>query len=155
MSRATSRRLLGAAAGLVADRCWGEPPASVHPVAAFGRIMSGVEDAVYADDRAAGVLYVALGLAAALGAGASAGSTTLAVALSASGRTLRATARQIAAALAAGDLRLARAQLPALVGRDPEALDGSGIAAAAVESLAENTVDAVVAPAVFLSLIHI
>jgi adenosylcobinamide-phosphate synthase len=149
VSRATSRRLLGAAAGLVADRCWGEPPASVHPVAAFGRIMSGVEDAVYADDRAAGVLYVALGLAAALGAGASAGSTTLAVALSASGRTLRATARQIAAALAAGDLRLARAQLPALVGRDPEALDGSGIAAAAVESLAENTVDAVVAPAVF------
>ena len=149
MSGGPSRRLLAAAAGLVADRCWGEPPASLHPVVAFGRLMAGVEDAVYADDRAAGAAYVALGVAVALGAGISTGSTTLAVALSASGRTLRATARQIAAALAAGDLRLARAQLPALVGRDPEALDGSGIAAAAVESLAENTVDAVVAPAVF------
>jgi adenosylcobinamide-phosphate synthase len=149
VSGGASRRLLGAAAGLVADRCWGEPPASLHPVAAFGRLMTGVEDAVYADDRGAGALYVALGVAAAVAAGISAGSTALAVALSASGRTLRATARAVAAALAAGDLPLARARLPALVGRDPRALDESGIAAATVESLAENTVDAIVAPALF------
>ena len=149
MSGGPSRRLLAAAAGLVADRCWGEPPASLHPVVAFGRLMAGVEDAVYADDRAAGAAYVALGVAVALGAGISTGSTTLAVALSASGRTLRAAARHVAAALAAGDLHLARARLPALVGRDPDALDESGIAAATVESLAENTVDAIVAPALF------
>jgi adenosylcobinamide-phosphate synthase len=149
VNSATSRRLLGAAAGLLADRCWGEPPTSIHPVAAFGRLMTGVEETMYADERGAGARYVATGLAAALTAGIAAGSTTLAVALSASGRTLRATARHVAAALAAGDLRLARARLPALVGRDPDALDESGIAAATVESLAENTVDAVVAPAVF------
>jgi adenosylcobinamide-phosphate synthase len=115
--------------------------------------MTGVEDAVYADQRAAGALYAALGLATALAAGLSAGSTTLAVALSASGRTLRSTARQVAAALALGDLPLARARLPALVGRDPDALDESGIAAATVESLAENTVDAVVAPAVYAAVL--
>jgi adenosylcobinamide-phosphate synthase len=149
VSRAASRRLLGAAAGLLADRWWGEPPASLHPVAAFGRLMTSVEDAVYADERTAGALYVGLGLAAAIAAGISTGSTTVAVALSASGRTLRMTAREVAAALAVGDLHGARAQLPSLVGRDPDALDESGIAAAAVESLAENTVDAVVAPAVF------
>ncbi len=39
--------------------------------------------------------------------------------------------------------------MPALVGRDPQALTEEGIAAATVESVAENTVDAVVAPALF------
>ena len=149
MRPAASRRLLGAAAGLVADRCWGEPPAPVHPVAQFGRLMTRLEDAVYADDRTTGVVYVSLGLVAALAAGVSAGSTALGVAVSASGRMLRETARAIAADLAAGDLDAARAVLPALAGRDPAALDESGLAAATVESLAENTVDAVVAPALF------
>jgi adenosylcobinamide-phosphate synthase len=143
------RRLLGAAAGLLADRCWGEPPAPVHPVALFGRLMTRLEDAVYADDRPSGAVYAAVGLAVALAAGASAGSTTLGVALSASGRLLRATGREIAADLAAGDLDAARAALPALVGRDPAGLDEAGVTAATVESLAENTVDAVVAPALF------
>jgi adenosylcobinamide-phosphate synthase len=149
MVTSVSRRLLGAAAGLVADRCWGEPPAPVHPVAQFGRLMTRVEDAVYADDRASGAVYASVGLAAALAAGVAAGSTALGVAVSASGRALRQTARDVAADLAAGDLDAARASLPALAGRDPAALDPSGVAAAVVESVAENTVDAVVAPALF------
>ena len=41
----------------------------------------------------------------------------------------------------------ARRMLPALVGRDPEDLGPDEIARAVVESVAENTVDAVVAPA--------
>src|SRR5690606_15478706 len=40
-----------------------------------------------------------------------------------------------------------REALPALVGRDPTHLDASEISAAVIESLAENTVDAVIAPA--------
>src|SRR5690606_6648300 len=51
--------------------------------------------------------------------------------------------------LDAGDVDAARAALPALVGRDPSALDADGIARAVVESVAENTVDAVVAPALW------
>jgi adenosylcobinamide-phosphate synthase len=44
-----------------------------------------------------------------------------------------------------GDLDAARRALPALAGRDPQALDEAGIARAVVESVAENTADAVVA----------
>src|SRR5207249_261303 len=40
-----------------------------------------------------------------------------------------------------------RAALPALVGRDPAGMDEAEMARAVVESVAENTVDAVVAPA--------
>jgi adenosylcobinamide-phosphate synthase len=143
------RRALGAALGLLGDRCLGEPPAPVHPVAAFGRLMTRAEDVLYADDRAAGILYTTFGVATGVVAGLAAGSTAVAVAGSASGRMLRTTARDVASALAAGDLDRARATLPALVGRDPSVLDAAGIAAATVESVAENTVDAVVAPALF------
>src|SRR5207249_2453943 len=47
------------------------------------------------------------------------------------------------------DLAAARAQLPALVGREPSQLEEPEIARAVVESVAENTVDAVVAPALW------
>jgi len=48
--------------------------------------------------------------------------------------------------LADEDLAAARAALPALAGRDPRALDEEGLARATVESVAENTSDAAVAP---------
>ncbi|MGH9009035.1 MAG: CobD/CbiB family cobalamin biosynthesis protein, partial [Acidimicrobiia bacterium] len=56
-------------------------------------------------------------------------------------------ARAIGERLAHDDLDAARRRLPALVGRDPESLDAKGVARAVVDSVAENTVDAVVAPA--------
>jgi adenosylcobinamide-phosphate synthase len=62
------------------------------------------------------------------------------------GTTLRRTGRHLAAELARGDLPAARRRLPSLCGRDPSALDAAGLARAAVESLAENTSDAAVAP---------
>ena len=62
---------------------------------------------------------------------------------------MRRAAADVHAALVARDLERARALLPALVGRDPSTLDASGVAAAVVESLAENSVDAVVAPALW------
>ncbi len=48
--------------------------------------------------------------------------------------------------LEAGDLDAARARIPHLCARDPALLDAAGMARAGVESLAENTSDAVVAP---------
>ncbi|WP_420324814.1 adenosylcobinamide-phosphate synthase CbiB [Mameliella sp.] len=48
--------------------------------------------------------------------------------------------------LLAGDLPAARHALSMIVGRDPSALDGAGISRAALESLAENTSDGIVAP---------
>jgi adenosylcobinamide-phosphate synthase len=49
--------------------------------------------------------------------------------------------------LVAGDLTAARSALRSLAGRDASELDESGIAAAVIESLAENSVDAVMASA--------
>src|SRR5205823_11444708 len=48
--------------------------------------------------------------------------------------------------LAHDDLAGARDRVTHLVGRDPSVLDAGGVARAAVESVAENTCDAVVAP---------
>jgi adenosylcobinamide-phosphate synthase len=137
---------LAAAAGILADRVLGEPPARVHPVRAFGNVMIGVERVVYADARANGVVHAALGTVLGVGSGFvvdPAVATYVAVA----GRELEAVASSIGDALRTGDLRRARALLPSLVGRDVETLDAAGMARAVVESVAENTVDAVVAPA--------
>jgi adenosylcobinamide-phosphate synthase len=52
----------------------------------------------------------------------------------------------VAHALAAGDLPEARRRVAAIVGRDTDALDEPGVVRAAVESVAESTVDGVTAP---------
>ncbi len=146
MSR-LGRRCLGAAAGLVIDRVVGEPPADAHPVAEFGRAMKRVEQALWADRRLAGVAYTAVGVAIGAAGGRMMKSTTTAVAIAAAGRELRRVAMRIGEAVADGDLPAARTQLPTLVGRDPAELNEFGIAAAVIESVAENSVDAVIAPA--------
>ncbi|MGC3002100.1 CobD/CbiB family cobalamin biosynthesis protein [Streptomyces sp. G35A] len=60
------------------------------------------------------------------------------------GTSLAREARAIGRALRAGDVEAARDRLPHLCGRDPQSLDADGIARAVVESVAENTSDAVV-----------
>lgn len=60
------------------------------------------------------------------------------------GTTLGREARAIGDALADGEIETARERLPHLCGRDPQALGADGIARAVVESVAENTSDAVV-----------
>jgi adenosylcobinamide-phosphate synthase len=62
------------------------------------------------------------------------------------GRSLAREALRLADALDQGDLDAARRRAPALVGRDPAHLDAGELARAAVESVAENTGDAIVAP---------
>jgi adenosylcobinamide-phosphate synthase len=59
--------------------------------------------------------------------------------------------RRVAAALEGNGVAAARAAVSHIVGRDPEALDEAGIARAAIESLAENFSDGVVAPAFWLA----
>jgi adenosylcobinamide-phosphate synthase len=160
VSLPASARLLAVAAGLAADGVLGEPPAW-HPVAGFGAAMTALEARVYGDRRGVGAAYTAVGIGAATLCGvalARAGrrpvgwcSEAVVVAATAylaiGGRALKEAAEGVGGALGAGDLRRARALLPALVGRDPEGLDEGGVARAAIESVAENTVDAIVAPA--------
>ncbi|MEV8429744.1 cobalamin biosynthesis protein [Streptomyces sp. HUAS 31] len=145
----------GAAAGLLGDLLLGDPRRG-HPVAAFGRAAAAVERVLWRDDRARGALHTAVcaGGAVALGAVAArvvrtspaaslalTGAATWAVV---GGTSLAREARAVGRALEAGDVEGARARLPHLCGRDPQALDADGIARAVVESVAENTSDAVV-----------
>ena len=146
-----ARRALGAAAGLALDRLAGEPPVPgrLHPVAVFGKGVAALEHRIYADRRAPGAVLAAAGVGAAALAGAALRSPAAAGYLASSGRGLHDAALHVAAALDAGDLAAARERLPSLVGRDPSHLDEAAIARAVVESVAENTTDAVVAPALW------
>lgn len=151
-------RPVAVAAGIMADRVLGEPPATLHPVAAFGRVMEAAESKWYADGRGRGAMYAVGGaslaaLAGTLGAGSSrprrAAAAMAATYLAVAGKALCAAATEVGSALEHGELGEARRLLRALVGRDPSRLDAGEVARAAVESVAENTVDAVVAPAVW------
>jgi len=62
------------------------------------------------------------------------------------GTSLGRTGEAMAHHLDDGDVDAARALVPWLCGRDPNSLDEAGIARATVESVAENTADAQVAP---------
>ncbi|MFK0155768.1 cobalamin biosynthesis protein [Streptomyces sp. NPDC090499] len=145
----------GAAAGLLGDLLLGDPRRG-HPVAVFGRAAGAVERVLWRDHRGWGALHTAVcaGGAVALGAAAqrvvrpsAVASVTLTAAATwavVGGTSLSREARTIGRALQTGDVEAARARLPHLCGRDPQALDADGIARAVVESVAENTSDAVV-----------
>lgn len=139
-------RPIAAGAGVIADLVAGEPPVEPHPVALLGRAMRRVERALYRDSRAAGAAHAAAGVALAAAAATLVPSTFVATYVAAAGRGLADAALDVGRALVDDDVDRARTLLRALVGRDPSNLDDKGIARATVESVAENTVDAVVAP---------
>jgi adenosylcobinamide-phosphate synthase len=60
--------------------------------------------------------------------------------------------RDVATGLRTGGLAGGRVAVARIVGRDPQALDAAGVARAAIESLAENFSDGVVAPALWCAL---
>jgi adenosylcobinamide-phosphate synthase len=157
--RRRGRAGLIAAAAVVLDRLAGDPPDRWHPVAWFGSAMERREAAAWSDEYRAGIRHLAVGLAVAvapvalaevavrrLGSVAATAAATVVVATTLGARSLDRRAAEVANALGRGHLEAARAALPALVGRDPAGLDEAEISRAVVESLAENTVDAVVAP---------
>jgi adenosylcobinamide-phosphate synthase len=67
-------------------------------------------------------------------------------------RSLYAHVADVAAALEHNGLEAARKTVARIVGRDPDALDEAGVARAAIESLAENFSDGVVAPALWMAI---
>lgn len=146
-------RATGLLLGFAADVIFKDPPAR-HPVAAFGQLAARTERMLYADRRFPGGVYVVGLVGGAAWAGRAVprcnrwGVLTTAAATWATlgGASLAQQARTIALALQAGDLPTARDWLPHLCGRDPELLDAPSLARASVESVAENTSDAVVAP---------
>ncbi|MBD8607509.1 cobalamin biosynthesis protein [Aeromicrobium sp. CFBP 8757] len=150
-------RAIGLAVGFVADRVLGDP-ARLHPVAGFGRLAGALERRTWADDRATGAAYCAVlvggtGAVGVLADRATRQHPVARVLLTAAttwavvgGRSLGREAARVHAHLERDDLPAAREQLTHLVGRDPSQLDAAEISRATVESVAENTSDAVVAP---------
>ncbi|GIF08600.1 cobalamin biosynthesis protein [Actinoplanes siamensis] len=147
----------GLIAGYLLDAVIGDPR-RFHPVAGYGTAAAALERRVYQPRRRAGALFTAVAVGAPALAGLAAARATRRVpaarfALTAAatwavlgGRTLRAESLVMARHLEAGDLAAARGRLGHLCGRDPSALDEPELARATVESVAENTSDAVVAP---------
>ena len=147
---------VGIAGGLGLDALLGDPRRG-HPVAAFGSVAARTERAVHRDSRAVGAVYaLLLSGGAALASGVvsrrmrhplvRAGVTALATWSAVGGTTLRREALAMHALLAEGDVDGARTRLPHLCGRDPAGLQEQDLARATVESVAENTSDAVVGP---------
>ena len=147
----------GLVAGVVADWVVGDPRRG-HPVAGFGAVAAALERRWWRPSRPAGVAYVAVlvgGAAAAVAVvdrslGRRKAARVLLLALvtwaALGGRSLAEAGHQLAEAVRCGDLEAARRLAPTLVGRDPSRLDGPELCRAALESVAENTADAVVGP---------
>ncbi|MEV1293781.1 cobalamin biosynthesis protein [Pseudonocardia sp. NPDC049635] len=154
-------RAAGLMIGILADTAFGDPRRG-HPVAAFGSLATRLERRLYRDSRAAGAAYTAVLVGGTVAVGALAartgGPVTRTVVTAAStwavlgGTSLVREGGALAAELAADDLPAARRRVPHLCARDPALLDSGGMARAGVESLAENTSDAVVGPLVWGAL---
>lgn len=148
----------GLLAGWAADMAFGDPR-RLHPVAGFGRVALSLERSIYSPSRVRGGAYAALLVVGAAFAaqvatrlaervaGRAAGRAVVLAAVTwgaLGGRSLVREGERIAGHLQRDDLDAARAALPALAGRDPSQLDAEGVSRAVVESLAENSSDAVV-----------
>ncbi|WP_433301737.1 cobalamin biosynthesis protein [Actinoplanes sp. CA-030573] len=161
MARADAAGLI---AGYLLDAALGDPR-RFHPVAGFGTAAGALERRLYAPGRRAGTAFAALavggpamiGVAAARATGDRPVARAVLVAAATwtvlGGRTLRRESRIMAGHLDRDDLAAARGRLSHLCGRDPSTLDGPELARATVESVAENTSDAVVAPLVWGGLL--
>jgi adenosylcobinamide-phosphate synthase len=147
----------GLALGAAADLLLADPRRG-HPVAGFGRASAALENRIWRPSRALGAGYAVALTGAAIGAGAVLDQasrhrpatrvlvTAVATWTVLGGTSLGRAADRMSATLQAGDLAGARAALPALAGRDPSGLDEAELVRATVESVAENTADAAVAP---------
>lgn len=161
------------ALALLVEAALGYPAALVnrigHPVIWIGRLINALDRAWNAPERPAAqrrllgvltvaVLVVATAVPAAL---LEAGLRTLPFGIVLAGlvgssllaqRSLHSHVAAVAQALETGGLEAGRDAVSQIVGRDPQQLDEAGVARAAIESLAENFSDGIVAPTVWMCL---
>jgi adenosylcobinamide-phosphate synthase len=161
-------------AGIVIDAVLGEMPRVFavvpHPIVLAGRAVGFFDRKLNRAhrsersrrERGIVTVIVLVGAAAALGAAlhvlcgenlVGAAIEALAIGLLLAQRSLFEHVAAVAAALQSGGLPAGREAVRHIVGRDPASLDRHGVARAAIESLAENFSDAVVAPAFWYLLL--
>ena len=160
------------ALGFCLDLLLGDPHWAPHPVRLIGWLIAALEKAlrrIFPDTKngllTAGVFLVILVL------GLSAGCTVLLLWLCTlvspwlafavevilsyqllAARALRDESMKVCRCLEAGDLPGGRHAVSMIVGRDTDRLDETGVAKAAVETVAENASDGVIAPLIFLAI---
>ena len=161
-------------AGYLLDLCLGDPHSMPHPVRAIGNLIvwlekylrpAGKKHATERGERRAGVLFVCLVL---LVTGSVAGAIlwisrlggiwiqTVVEAVMTyyllAARSLRDESMAVCRKLEAGEIEGARYAVSMIVGRDTKPLSEAGVARAAVETVAENASDGVIAPLFYLAI---
>lgn len=164
--------LISMAAGLALDLCLGDPYWLPHPVRAIGSLIGIIEKKIRRlfpknkEGELAGGFFLVLltllitgGLCGLLLAAAGrAGafvlflSETVMVYYLLAARSLYGESIKVYRFLKKGEIEKARDQVSMIVGRDTDSLSDVGIAKAAIETVAENTSDGVIAPLFYLAL---
>ena len=160
------------AVGFFLDLLVGDPHWIYHPVRMIGALIQTLEKRLRslfpssaAGETAAGGVMAAVtvfltgGVVWVLTAGADHVSLwagfavrTILTCMALASRSLRDEAMKVYRCLKTEDLVKARKAVSMIVGRDTDSLTGEGIAKAAVETVAENASDGVIAPLLFLAL---
>jgi len=158
--------------GAVLDLAFGDPALVCHPVRAIGKLTEKSEYClrrVFPEtkkgERAAGAVMTAAVAAVSTAVPAAvlhiSGKANRSAALAAeafmcfrmlAAKSLRDESMTVCSALRKGDVSEARRAVSMIVGRDTDALDEKGITKAAVETVAENTSDGVVAPLFYMMI---
>ena len=164
--------LLALVIGVVIDFFVGDPHGFPHPIILIGKLISALEKGLRrlfpatprGERWAGGILWcITAGLAAAVPAGilffCSLVSPWLRLAVESimcwqilAARALEKESMLVCKALESGDITASRKAVSMIVGRDTAALDDAAVTRAAVETVAENTSDGVVAPLLFLAI---
>ena len=158
--------------GFLLDLAFGDPRWLYHPIRLIGNLIAWAEKPFRAafpksekGELAAGTFFavfvvaVSTAVPALLLALASRLSSWLVFALEVfwsfqilAAKSLKSESMKVYAALKEGDLPKARKAVSMIVGRDTQNLSEEGVAKAAVETVAENSSDGVIAPLLFLAL---
>ncbi len=162
--------ILGAA--FILDLVLGDPNSAWHPICLIGNLISHLEKGLRKlfpksekGELAAGLLLVLLTVTISTALPAvllffcyrlhfAAGLIveSLLAWLTLAARSLKDASMKVCDALEKGDVEEARTAVSMIVGRDTSRLDEAGIARAAIETVAENSSDGVIAPMLFLAL---
>ncbi len=165
-------RALALLVGFAIDALLGDPHGFPHPVVAMGRMISFLERRLRrifpqnaAGETAAGALlwllvaavstalpWAALELLRRLHPLLALGAESLMCWQILAARSLKTETMKVYTALESGNLEASRYAVSMIVGRDTARLDDPGVTRAAVETVAENTSDGVLAPMLYFAL---
>lgn len=158
--------------GFILDRIFGDPRSIPHPIIAIGKLIAALEKlvrkafpaTVSGETLAGGLLWFAtVGITYAVSVGILrlCGMVSPWLRLAAesimcwqilAAKSLETESMKVYTALKTGTIADARYAVSMIVGRDTQALDAAAVTRAAVETVAENTSDGIIAPMFFMAI---